>query len=733
MASETTKALWAARITSFDQFEAALSATQRSALDLYSRSDVLNMAPRADANNVQRLETPTSATWPLNREVLREVVGVYPEPTSVLRWLRSTFAGVGQYFPHVSKDDPTMVAYTPDRTAALADKQVRTSMGKLLRKFLIVVSDTEIARLESQHRAELDTSFLLATTPAEIETVYTDMRGDSGCMRHSKRHFGLSQYHPSAAYSGPGLGVAYIRSGDDVTARAVVFVNPADAADKRYVRIYGDQVLKRKLEAQGYRCAGLAGARLAALKDSSWSSAENLYVMPYVDPAGGYAATNVDRSMDSGYVVRYKGEDGLLMLSDDMAKQLSRANISVACARQQYGKLRIEEIDPAAFKYTCALSGEVTDRLSVATGWFLSEDGTVAQARDSEITQFKTARIKARINTDTFTHDYADLVMVGEDGRMRTVTGSVAAGAKYCIPGYPSAYNNEYTRTHYNVCQLDPAHYGEGQYTARTEAFCTEGRTYLKKADVIHVFDADGNLLSQHVSLGKALRKQGYVSTAVVGRIKSLSHPDNPSLVTTVGGKRVMVGTHKVVRLYDGSYEYTASTEQFTLMGRRFWAAKGTRGTLRLSRDTVAQSFLLTNRNELRLTATVLDWVMQGLHTSGRYTPTYYLAEGGLVERSYYNRCTLEQVRGGVDKVLALEATPEQLNAAVGHYNTSGALVWAHAARHLLDLYHEELVRRAEANAVEAPARLGEPTPQVVAAVAAVWNNTNDERFAAAA
>jgi hypothetical protein len=108
------------------------------------------------------------------------------------------------------------------------------------------------------------------------------------------------------------------------------------------------------------------------------------------------------------------------------------------------------------------------------------------------------------------------------------------------------------------------------------------------------------------------------------------------------------------------------------------------------------------------------------------------MAEGGLVERSYYNRCTLAQVRGGVDKVLALEATPEQLDAAVGGYNAPGALVWAHAARHLLDLYHEELVRRAEANAVEAPARLGEPTPQVVAAVAAVWN-ANDERFAAAA
>lgn len=707
MASEEMKARWATKITTYEAYCLVMNASRGEPLTGYSTSVITSTTPSADGCLVPTLDRSSGHTWYLHREAVREAVGVYPEPSSVLKWMRSTYGMAGQYFPHVSKDDPTMVAYTPDRQAGLKDVQVRTTMGKLLRKFLLVVPDTEISRLEAQHRAEMDTSFELALTPAAIEEVYNTMQGDSACMRHRKDHFGHQTYHPSAAYSGAGLGVAYVKNSNGVSARSVVYVNPDDSSDKRYVRIYGDPVLKRKLEAQGYRCAGLAGVQLAALIDPAYP---DKFVMPYVDPAGGMYANNQDRSNDSAYVVRYAGEAGLRMITDDTQRQLKAAGIEATYVRMQYGHIHVPEVDPASFNYTCPLTGLATDRLVVATGWYLTGEGKIVQARATALTD-------ARDQRDVFgAVVYNSVSFIDANGKQQGAWALRDNCVKFSVPGHPSTFNDSRTRDYFDLCQLDAKHYGEGQYAAKADAHYTLSETWLKKTDVIYVYDVQGVRTVHHSSEVKALRKQGYVSTAVVGRIKALSHPDSTWLVTTVGGKRVLTHVHKVDILFDGRCEYKLHTITFNLMGRNMRTTKDTTvATLRLSREDVARLYPMpAASNDDALSIWAHGRVKQGLSFTTRMYPTYAIDGGGLIERHYYSQPTLAQLEAGVDRVLSLEATPDALLEALS-YNREGALVWARTARHLLDLYHKEMsdraieraIAQAEASAVEAPARLG--------------------------
>jgi hypothetical protein len=699
MSSEETKAIWAAKITEYSEYVRAFDTTRRD-LGSFRGQNVVDMGPTPDHCHLMALDRELASSWFVHREAIREAVGVYPEPTAVLRWLRTCYVGVGQYFPHISKEDPTMVAYTPDRQAGLKDVQVRTTMGKLLRKFLLVVPDTEISRLESQHRAEMDTTFELATTTAAIEQVYTTCAGDSGCMRYDKGHWSHDLFHPSAVYSGPGMGVAYVQGADGrVMSRSVVWVNPADAADKRYVRVYGDPVLKRKLEANGYRCSGLAGARLAALSDPR---RPDLYVMPYVDPAGGINSNSADPSNNSDYVVRYKGEEGLMMITADRRNALVGAGFAPAHVRTQEGAVAVIEIDPAEFSYTCALSGLVTDALAVSTGWFLTPEGKVVQARASNLSDLQ-------YTCDVDGNRTAKRLSFIRNGKLVVAWGAKADAVKFAVPGYPQFFNDALTREYNNLCQLDPVHYGDtATYITRNEGIKTAAGTWLRKADALHVYDAAGESVAHHVSEAKALRKQGYVSVAPLGRIKAMSHPDSNYLATTAGGKKVLTHMHAVKRMFDGRYDYTANTTAFTLMGRSIRGGKlDSLMTVRMTKEQVAFTYRsdLVIMDDTDLAVGILSRVKSGLATDFRHYPTFQLVNDMLVERSYYDGSTLERLEAGARAVVALEATPDALAATLS-YNADGALVWAHAAVHLIDLYREELSRRTAERAAAAKVAL---------------------------
>ena len=77
--------------------------------------------------------------WWVYREQARILRRVY-KVTDTLKKLNSYFP----IFAHISLDDPKMVAFTPDVNCGESDKQVRISIGKLLSKYLPVLSQKTV-------------------------------------------------------------------------------------------------------------------------------------------------------------------------------------------------------------------------------------------------------------------------------------------------------------------------------------------------------------------------------------------------------------------------------------------------------------------------------------------------------------------------------------------------------------------------------------------------------------
>jgi hypothetical protein len=587
-----------------------------------------------------------------------------------------------------------MVAYTPDRQAALADKKVRTSMGKFLRKHLIVVTDAEIARLELQHRAEMDTTFLTAATVDEIERVYINMDGDSGCMRYRRGHFGHVDYHPSAIYASPGMGVAYTQDRHGfVKSRSVVWVNPADPTDKRYVRIYGDPVLKRKLEANGYKMSGLSGAKVMALKDSDWTDAHarNRYVMPYVDVPGGGASGVSTHNAD--YAVRYKGEDMLTLVDSATRNKLSNLGVSLGEIRTQHGSVIAPTIDVSTFAVTCMLTGETIDRLTQSAYLWINEAGELGWVKS----------------------------VTGNPYFMYIVNEDDCPTAHYCTPetklklglgaaGYGNYLDDAHSRRHLELVQLDAATYpdltDDARWSTETRAVATQGTgedgRYILRADAIYVRGLERDA-TEHNSNAKARRRSGYVPVPAVRGSKYLYHKDHPDLVTLVSGRRAVKGLHDIGSTHDGQWDYSRNVERFHMLGGEYWRVKGQSAVL--SAGAIEQSYRRVIARNLRAFSVpeAQGHVKECLRKGFNNASTFHIGGGVLVQTNYYTKGTFDQIVAAVDWIIANQGT--EAAATQLAYNEPTAVLWANAAKHLLNLWDEmrlqHLYGDADANAVD--------------------------------
>lgn len=248
------------------------------------------------------------AWW--KREVLRVLTGVY-KTTEALEWLTlEGYLGVS-LIPHISEKDPNLVAYTPSTIEGERDKQILTTFGRLLRKTCALWTDEFIADKEASHRAETTGTYTLATDREEIEYIFRNLQGSSTCMGHASSHWGLhDDLHPSHAYAAPGFAIAYIRAQDEdkVTSRAIVWQNPDNPTDKRFVRVYGDQLLQRMLARDGYQLKSFEGAKLRKLPVPD---SPDRFVLPYLDGVDGV------QSYEEGSYVANFGTDYLTILTKE--------------------------------------------------------------------------------------------------------------------------------------------------------------------------------------------------------------------------------------------------------------------------------------------------------------------------------------------------------------------------------------------------------------------------------
>jgi hypothetical protein len=594
-------------------------------------------------------------TWWFKREAYRQVMGIYPERTEVLTNLVAAFH-LEQFCIHISKDDPAMVAYTASADDGQRDKQVRLSFGKLMRKLLLLVTDTHLQALEASHRSELDPTFLVARTPEEIARVYTEMAGDSGCMRYTGDRFGLKgDAHPSWAYSYAGLGVAYTEVNGVIKSRSVIYDNPDDPADKRYVRLYGDRALKRKLERAGYRCDNLQGARLKAirLKDvhrdaDRWR--ENQYLVPYLDGAGGDQG-QYDGSY--GYIVR--GEDCIRLANKKQAGRLQGLGYSVPRLKSTDPFHNVPTVDPAKLNFQCWLTKAECNGLEVESVNILV-DGHLHLANVECIGQ------------GTFGYDFVAITFT-EGGSRLPVYGK---GAREPACFYENYNYGEWVvdtpenRRKCGMVPLSEAH-GYGANAWEYQHNCVEATpdsgVWVKEGDTMVVFDQEGNETRVLLAAYEELRKsKDYKALAPKGAIKALSHISNPRMVVTAGNRRCIKDWHDIVECCDGTWDYKVNVTSTRLLGKQvFYSSKRVprSADIRASEGWMAEQYQVylnasaeyePGRRPERLKAYTTQLLRYG--HQGR---CFYVTGDALMRGTGDSSCSLESMRAAVNKLSMME------------------------------------------------------------------------------
>lgn len=631
--------------------------------------------------------------WPLQRDFLREQKGVYPPPTEVVKWMR-TFKHVFQHFPHISREDPLMVAYTPDAEAGIRDKKVRIAIGRFIRKFFPLFTENAVRELEAAHRAELDPTLEIVTGFEAVERVYRGMAGDSGCMRYDKSHFGHSSYHPSAIYASPNFGVAVHRDGKGtVKSRAVVWVNPEDENDKRFVRIYGDGALQRKLERKGYKLRGLKGAKVLALKDDEWKDDDaypDRFVVPYIDPAGGINYTgDKEKDYDARYVVRYDDDpDHLHLVTNTERQKLQALGVMCVSADSQSGSITVPLSARAEINVRCQISGHTFSRLNHTAVQWMNPDGSLGWA-----------------NVDNIEGSHKTKQMGLPSGRMIQVYGLEMTFAGRCLPGaYSHFIDNADTMRINRLVRLDRTHYPEDESIYSMNQCVEVGESWIKIDDAYQVQEKGehGGIVTRHVHKDsvRMLRKMGYVNAhPVAGGMKLLIHSSDERLVITAGGKKALRNIHELSELWDGSYDFTRNVESIYIGGFTVVVRKGNNADKRNARvpDKLLNLRIFEYAGDLDSTLSENLVQRQFMRYLGKFL---HKPAERIVDASYGNASvTVETIIAAAREITGMtdQATIDGL-----HYS-SVTLGWARAVMRCVEMSEERRLKgieMAEANAL---------------------------------
>lgn len=218
-------------------------------------------------------EIVTEDNYWVFREVIRANFGEYKVP-NFMRTLKNMGVFKGGYvlhFPHVSLEDPTMVAYTPSFEYGKRDRQVRIKVGKYLHKYYgDILPEETIRKLANEAKGY---TLHWVTTAAEMCHVYE--HGPSSCM--SGGWSVISGNHsPIECYEGE-FRLAYFQDASEhIIARCLVH-----EPTKTWVRSYGDEgtALSEAVVAAGYvHSNSWEGAHLTYVEDD-----DGHVVLPYLD------------------------------------------------------------------------------------------------------------------------------------------------------------------------------------------------------------------------------------------------------------------------------------------------------------------------------------------------------------------------------------------------------------------------------------------------------------------
>ena len=179
-----------------------------------------------------------------------------------------------EHFVHVSKRDPSKIAFTQDADKGERDIQTIMRVGSYLKQYTDL-SDTSIRDMALMHANKYAKKTMhIAETADDIERVFTN--GPNSCMSKDASRF-ASSCHPVRVYGDSDIALAYLKDDDDnITARSLIYKSAMI-----HNRIYGDyERLKSCLIDAGYNDHGsFNGAYIRKIICDD----NNRLVLPYLD------------------------------------------------------------------------------------------------------------------------------------------------------------------------------------------------------------------------------------------------------------------------------------------------------------------------------------------------------------------------------------------------------------------------------------------------------------------
>lgn len=512
---------------------------------------------------------PRESWWVL-RDWYRLLFGLHTATDQHIHRILPTWVSV--HVPRTEGVDPMHVAYTPDTANGVNDRKVIASLGKVLRKFAPYLSAAQVQHLESMHRAEMSDEVEFITDPVEFFRAYVNHPLNS-CMAkqpsvwsfkpEDKNYIlpGHEYVHPLAVYwNSPGVALAVIRSPSGaVTGRCITYVNPENEKDKRWVRLYGDATLIRRLERKGFANGTLQGARLKAIRlNRSPVGRRRCYLMPYLDPARGVT----DGAQSGGHVRLTEDEEWFEVINISQSQAQNRVKPETAVSAR-----------PAAAGYICIASRQIVWATCPVTGErFDSErpDKLFVWAFGSH-TPVEVARVPAgwealvqKLNPET-----GALELRPADPRIPVVFAETHFGVRLAISNDPATLQEA------RVCPVwgDPDRQITQPMGDWIEYRDLDGKVWaVPKRDTCHVIETgteDGEVTFhlRVVPEGAVPKKYRRVSR-VLPSIPCYVAPDVTTVKTTTGAHAVP-GVHQIVETIDGAWVSRSRARFLVFYGKR--------------------------------------------------------------------------------------------------------------------------------------------------------------------
>ena len=447
-------------------------------------------------------------TWWAKREYARLTQGVY-QVSEVLSGLNRKFP----IFAHISLDDPKLVAFTPDAQCGENDKQIRITIGKLISKYLPIISQKCLQEMILDHESETNPEILWASGQ-ELTDIYKNMGSIGACM--SKTSWAV---HPTVAYHTDEIKLAYLKKGDTIVARTLVY-EPKDGSKKVFIRMYPRaHALEKHLNKLGYVVGNFSGAKLNTVKIKN-----DQYALPYLD------GNNTTASSEYSSTALIDGQITVLnsSLLETIRLTYPGKSHKKIVSYTANGYAEFENIDSKDFNQTCIISGKkyTTLDLSIETTRVFVNN-SYGNALSSEIPNgwINARELGSRITVMT---DPSNVVFIDSD--------------PYAITDTQMLISNGYK-------QLDQTLYPNTLNQWSIRYIKTSDDRNIKQSDAVYINHYDGNTVTSKTIHVSEFKSKNYFKLAN----GNYCTKDSKYLVTT-SKKKVIPGLNSFYTLIDGTY-----------------------------------------------------------------------------------------------------------------------------------------------------------------------------------